>query len=169
MSITTLEEKFVHDLGDIYDAEHRFLDAQQEMMQQAKASELKSMLRQHISETEGQIRNLDEVYQTIGAKAKRIKCDAAVGLVNEGQKGMKEAADDAGILDCMIADTAAKVEHYEIASYRGLITLCEEMGQSSVLPLLKQNLQQEEQTAQLVEQSAPMLIQKASKAKQRGK
>lgn len=169
MSITTLEEKFVHGLGDIYDAEHRFLDAQQEMMQQAKASELKSMLRQHISETEAQIRNLDEVYQTIGAKAKRIKCDAAVGLVNEGQKGMKEAADDANIRDCMIADTASKVEHYEIASYRSLITLCEEMGQSSVLPLLKQNLQQEEQTAQLVEQSAPMLIQKASKSRQRGK
>ncbi len=29
MAITTLEEKFVHGLGDIYDAEHRFLEAQE--------------------------------------------------------------------------------------------------------------------------------------------
>ncbi|NTU79075.1 MAG: ferritin-like domain-containing protein [Chloroflexales bacterium] len=163
MAMTTLEEKFVHDLGDIYDAEHRFLEAQREMMQQAKATELKTMIREHIAQTEEQIRNLDQVYQTIGAKAKRVKCDAANGLVIEGQKGMKEAADQPALLDCVIANTAAKVEHYEIATYRGLITLCEGLGQSSVLNLLVQNLQQEEQTAQRVEQSLPQLVQKVSK------
>jgi ferritin-like metal-binding protein YciE len=165
--MTTLEEKFVHDLGDIYDAEHRFLEAQQEMMQQAKSSELKTMIREHIAQTETQIRNLDEVYQTIGSKAKRVKCDAAAGLVIEGQKGMKEAADEPAVLDCVIAGAAAKVEHYEIASYRGLITMCEEMGQSSVISLLKQNLQQEEQTAERVEASMPKLINKAGANKQR--
>lgn len=167
MSISTLQEKFVHDLGDIYDAEHRFLEAQQEMLQQARAAELKTMIRDHIGQTENQIRNLEEVYSAIGTKAKRVKCDAAAGLVTEGQKGMKEA-EEPGVRDCVIAGAAAKVEHYEIASYRGLITLCEELGQNSALRLLKENLKQEEQTAKLVEQSVPDLLHKAGNGKSQG-
>ena len=54
-----------------------------------------------------------------------------------------------------------KVEHYEVASYRGLLTAARQMGQNEVTGMLLQNLQQEEQTALLVEQSTPMLLQKA--------
>ena len=32
MPITPLDEKFVHELADIYDAEHRFLKGQEEML-----------------------------------------------------------------------------------------------------------------------------------------
>ena len=165
MSMATLEEKFVHGLGDIYDAEHRFLEAQQEMVQQAKTAELKTMIREHIAETEAQIRNLDEVYETMGAKAKRIKCDAAAGLVIEGQKTMKEAAGDPAMLDCVIADAIIKVEHYEIVSYRSLVQLGQEIGQKSVVKLLKENLKQEEQAAKQAEASVAGLLQQVATAK----
>ena len=169
MAISTLQEKFVHDLGDIYDAEHRFLEAQQEMMQQASDSRLQTMIREHMSQTEQQIKNLEQVYGTLGEKPRRVKCDAAAGLVTEGQKGMKEAAGNPALRDCMIAGAAAKVEHYEIASYRGLISGAEQIGQNEVVRLLRQNLQQEEQTAQKIEQSAPQLLQQAMSAKERGR
>jgi ferritin-like metal-binding protein YciE len=123
------------------------------------------MIREHITQTEAQIKNLEEVYSTIGAKAKRVKCDAAAGLVTEGQKGMKETATQPHLRDCMIAGAAAKVEHYEIASYRGLVTLCQELGQDSALGLLKENLKQEERTAQLVEQHVPELLHKVGNGK----
>ena len=74
----------------------------------------------------------------------------AVGLVTEGQKGMKEAADNQAILDCMIAGAASKVEHYEIASYRGLISGAAQMGNNEIVRRLQQNLKQEEQTAQRI-------------------
>ncbi len=61
----------------------------------------------------------------------------------------------------MIISAAIKVEHFEIASYRGLITAAQQMGQQEVVGLLQQNLQDEEETAQIAEQSAPDLIQKA--------
>jgi ferritin-like metal-binding protein YciE len=48
-----------------------------------------------------------------------------------------------------------------VASYRGLLTGARQMGQNKIAGLLLQNLQQEEQTALLVEQSTPMLLQKA--------
>jgi len=169
MAIKTLEEKFIHELGDIYDAEHRFLEAQQEMHKHAKDSKLQMMIQEHIAQTEHQIQNLEQVYKLLNHSPKRVKCDAAVGLVTEGQKGMQEAAGNPAICDCLIAGAAGKVEHYEIASYRGLIAGAEQMGQSEAARLFRQNLQQEEQTAQKIEQSTPQLLQSAMSAQERGR
>lgn len=167
MAISTPEEKFQHEIGDIYDAEHRFLEAQQQMLDQATNAELKTMLQEHIGETEAQIQNLERIYEALGQKPKRVKCQAAVGLVTEGQKTLEEAETPA-LRDCVIAAAAAKVEHYEVAAYRTLVMGAEGMGQDNVLKLLKQNLRQEEQTAKRVEASAPALLQQAMKASQRG-
>lgn len=169
MAIRTLEEKFVHDLADIYDAEHRFLEAQQEMMKNASAPQLKAMIQDHIAQTRQQIGNLETIYSQLGSNPQRVKCDAATGLVIEGQKGMQEAKGHPAVCDTMIAGSAAKVEHYEIAAYRGLISAAEGMGQAQIAQLLRQNLQQEEQTAQMVEQSTPMLLQQAMQSQERGR
>ena len=167
MKINTLDEKFAHELQDIYDAEHRFLEAQQEMMQQAASTKLQGMIQTHIRETEGQIKNLEQIFSLLGEKSKRVKCDAAAGLVSEGQTSMEEAGTPE-IRDCLIASASAKVEHYEISSYRGLVMGAELMGNKDVLHLLNQNLQQEEQTAQLVEQTAPALLKNAMKTQEQG-
>jgi ferritin-like metal-binding protein YciE len=55
---------------------------------------------------------------------------------------------------------AIKVEHFEIAPYRALVTGAQQMGQREVVNLLNENLREEE-TAQIAEQSTPELIQKA--------
>lgn len=158
MIITTLKEKFVHDLGDIYDAEHRFLEAQQEMQVHAEAKTLKAMIDAHINQTAQHIRNLDQVYELVGEKPRRVKCDAAAGLVLEGQKGLKLVAQGSAIRDCVITGAAAKVEHYEIAAYRGLIMLSEELAYIPIATLLNQNLQQELETANTLEKSLPSLL-----------
>ena len=55
-----------------------------------------------------------------------------------------------------------KVEHFEIGSYRSLLTGARlMMGQSMAVDLLEANLGQEEETAQTAEQSAEELLQKA--------
>jgi ferritin-like metal-binding protein YciE len=168
MAITSLEQKFVHDLADIYDAEHRFLEAQQLMQQHASSPQLKAMIQDHMLQTQQQIANIEQIYRQLGSQPQRVKCDAAVGLVTEGQKGMMESEANPAVRDCMIAGAVAKVEHYEVASYRGLLTAAEGMGQTAIAALLRQNLDQEEQTAQMVEQSTPMLLEQAMTMRQRG-
>jgi ferritin-like metal-binding protein YciE len=160
MQITTPEEKFQHEVGDIYDAEHRFLEAQQLMLEQASDPALKTMIQEHIAETEGQIQNLEKLYALIGQKPKRVKCHAAAGIVEEGRKTVEEAGSPA-IRDCIIAAAQVKVEHYEVAAYRTLLMGAQGMGQNDAVKLIKQNLKQEEQTAKKVEASSPELLQKA--------
>ena len=169
MALTTLDQMFVHELGDIYDAEHRFLDAQQKMMQQADDSALKRMINEHIGQTRLQITNLEQIFRLLNENARRETCDSATGLVSEAEKGMKEAADAPPIRDCLIASALSKVEHYEIASYRGLIQGAEQMQRKEIVDLLKENLKQEEQTAKLVESSTPDLLRKVVKAEQVGR
>jgi len=163
MAIKTTQEKFLHELGDIYDAEHRFLMGQQQLLEAATDATLKTGIQQHIEESKQQAERLQQVFQLLGQKAKGKPCDAAKGLVTEAQKNVKEAGTDA-IRDCLIGGALAKVEHYEIAGYRGLIVGARQMGNQEVATLLEQNLRQEEQTAAKLEQTAPMLLQQAMQA-----
>ncbi|BCL35498.1 ferritin-like domain-containing protein [Nostoc sp. MS1] len=162
--ITNLQEKLIYEVGAMYDAENRFWEAQQTMLQCCQNSQLRSLLETHIRETEQQIRNLEQVFQTLGKQPLRVTCDAAAGLVSDGQKLMLLASENPQILSLGLAGSQAKVEQLEIACYRGLIRAAEQMGQHEVVNLLRQNLQQEEQTAQKIEQHLPQLIQEAQSA-----
>lgn len=164
--IDSTDKFFQHELGDIYDAEHQFLNAMQEMLQNAQDATLKQMLTTHIQQTKGQITNLEQVFQLLGQPAQRVMCDGAKGLVSEGQKGMKDTS--GGIEDVAIAGAADRVEHYEIAAYRGLIEGAQLMGQQQVVSLLQQNLNQEEETSALIEKNTPMLMQTAMRAEGKG-
>lgn len=163
MAINTLEEKFIHGLGDIYDGEHKFLEAQQTMLPNATAPDVKASLEKHIAETEQQIVNLTKVYELLGVTPKRVACDAASGLVSEGNKLLKETKDVPALADLAINGSCSKVEHYEIAAYRGLIMGAEAMGQTDVARLLSENLAQEEKTAKTLETAMPELLAKAMK------
>lgn len=163
MAIKTTQEKFLHELADIYDAENRFLKGQQEMLKAATDATLKAGIEKHIAESEQQVANLEQVFQLLGEKAKGEPCDAAKGIVTEGQKNLKEAGTDE-IRDCLIGGSLMKVEHYEIVSYTGLILGAEQMGNKEIVSLLQQNLRQEEQTAKQLEQNAPKLLKQAMQA-----
>jgi len=161
MAIKTLQEKFMHGLGDIYDAEHRFLDAQQTMLPNADSDLVRTSLETHIAETEQQIVNLTQVYEILGVTPQRVSCDGAAGIVKEGDKLLSETKNVPALADLAIVGGCSKVEHYEIASYRGLIAGAEMMGQTEIVRLLSKNLQQEENTAQKLEASMPELLQNA--------
>jgi ferritin-like metal-binding protein YciE len=168
MAITNLNEKFAHELRDIYDAEHQFLEGMQLMLQNASDAKLQNMITTHIGQTQQQIRNLEQVFSLLGQEARRETCAGAKGILTEGQKVMKETSQVPAIRDSCIAGAADKVEHYEIASYRGLIQGAQLMNQPEILRLLQENLRQEEQTSQLIEQSSPQLLARASQAQYMG-
>lgn len=162
--IDTTTKLFLHELGDIYDAEHQFLKGQEEMLQNANDGTLRQMITTHIEESRRQIANIEQVYSVLGIKPERVMCDGAKGIVSEGQKAMRETQGASGVRDVAICAAASRVEHYEIAAYRGLIQAAQLMGQQAIVTLLQQNLQQEERTAQLVEQSLPILLETAMNA-----
>ena len=71
MPITSLEGKFVHELADMYDAEHQFLAAMGQMREMATDDKLRHMLEEHMQQTEEQIAKLEEVFSEIGKDPER--------------------------------------------------------------------------------------------------
>ena len=165
MAIANMQELFLHELAEIYDAEHTIVFGLQAMDQGASDEDLRSAVQNHLEQTEGHIQNLEQVFNQLGQEPHRETNEIAQGAAKELQKGLGEAHQSPELVDCVIISAAIKVEHFEIASYRGLITGAEQMGQQEVVNLLKQNLQEEE-TARIAEQSAPDLIQKAMTGQQ---
>ena len=152
----------MHELGDIYDAEHQFLQGQREMRDHTTDATLKEMIGTHIEQTQEQIKTLEGVFQALGEEPKREPCAGARGLVSEAKKMLEETKGAPRVRDLAIAGAAQKVEHYEIVAYTGLIESAEQMGQTEVVSLLQRNLEQEESTARLLEENSPMLLEKAA-------
>jgi ferritin-like metal-binding protein YciE len=157
--ITSLQQKFIYEINTMYDAENRFLEAQQMMWQCCQNSKLKAVIEPHIPETEQHIENLKQ--------PQRITCDIAAGLISECQKFTLLSADNSKIVDLGLAEWHCKIEQLEITCYRTLIKVAESLrgevmlGQNQVVQLLEQNLHQEEQTAQKLEQLMMQLVQEA--------
>jgi ferritin-like metal-binding protein YciE len=163
MPIATMKESLVHELADLYDAEHRFLEGQQQMLAKASDPKLNKLLAKHIEETQVHIANLEDGFKTIGEAPKRQECDGSKGLVSEAQKMIEEAAVPE-IRDLFISSSAAKAEAYEINSYEGLIAEAEALGLTKLVTVLNKNLRQENRMFEALEKAEPALVTKTARA-----
>jgi ferritin-like metal-binding protein YciE len=160
MPISNAQELFVHELSEIYDAENRLIEGQQEMVEHATDQDLNSAIQEHLEQTRQHAVNVESVFTELGQEARRETNEVAKGLVSEAQEGIQEAQSDA-LRDAAIVSAVIKVEHFEMGSYRSLVTAANLMGQTEIERLLRENMQQEEETARIAEQSAEGLLQKA--------
>src|SRR5215208_7416187 len=160
MPIASTQDLFLHELCEVYDAEHRFIEGQQEMVEHATDESLKGAIQEHLEQTRQHAANVERVFAELGQEAHRETNEVAQGLVSEAQEGIQEAQSSA-LRDCAIVSAVIKVEHFEMGSYRGLVTGANLMGQTEIERLLRENMQEEEETARIAEQSAEELLQKA--------
>jgi ferritin-like metal-binding protein YciE len=151
------EELLEHGLKDMYDAEHRFVQALETMVEQVTDDALVDGFRRHLRVTKEQIRRLESCFDELGQDPKREECPGSKGLIAEYQKFVKEEKPDAATLNSFAAEAAQKVEHYEIVSYRSLLSLAEFLGRNDCARAFRQNLAEEEETAAELRSTAEVL------------
>ena len=145
---TQLEKFFSDSLKDIYWAEKALTKALPKMQKAATTEELQSAIEGHLGQTQVQVTRLEQVFELLGEKAQAKKCDAMEGLIKEGESIVEETEDGSMTRDAAIIMAAQKVEHYEIATYGGLISLARTLGKDDVAELLNDTLEEEKQTDQ---------------------
>ncbi len=153
MALNTLEDAFVHELGDILNAEKQIVRALPKVAKAVSDPHLKQSLEKHRQETEQQIERVEQVFEALGRKARGVKCEGMKGILDEGADVLNEDAAPE-VLDAMIIAASQKVEHYEIATYGTLCTWAEQLGLNDAARLLKQNLSEEKKTDELLNQAA---------------
>jgi ferritin-like metal-binding protein YciE len=138
----SLEDLFVNLLKDMYYAEKQILKALPKMAKKADSNELRQAFEHHLTETQGQVVRLEQVFALCDLKPSGKTCHAIKGIIEEGEEDMKDAKDP-DVLDAgMIADAQA-VEHYEIARYGTMIAWAKQLGRNDAASLLEQTLEQE--------------------------
>ncbi len=145
--IKTLEDLFHHTLQDIYYAEQQITKNLPTMAEKASNPELKAAFQQHLTETQGQVKRLEQVFGMLGQPVKGVTCAAMDGIVAEAKEIMSDCADDQ-VRDAAMLSAAQAVEHYEMTRYGTLIAFAEQLGRRDVGQILQQTLEEEKKTDQ---------------------
>jgi ferritin-like metal-binding protein YciE len=140
-----LDDLFHDTLKDIYYAEKKLLTALPKMAKAAQNPDLKAAFQKHATETQGQVERLEKVFAIIEKQPQGKKCDAIIGLVEEGDEVAKEYKGSPA-LDAGLLAAAQAVEHYEISRYGTLKAWAEELGLSQAVQLLDATLKEEKKT-----------------------
>lgn len=138
----TLEDLFIEQIQDLYDAEKRLCDAIPQMAEAASDPILRDAFHAHAKETEGHVRRLERVFEMLDRKPDRDTCDAMKGLISEG-KHMIKAEGPAEVRDAALIAAAQRVEHYEIAGYGAARNFARRIGRDDIADTLQRTLDEE--------------------------
>ena len=142
----TAHELFLHELGDILNAERNLLDALQEQADAVTDETLQKAITDHRAQTEKQVERLEQVFEELGEEPEEAECKGVKGLVEEWKSFKEEENPSDDILNVVTISAAAKVESYEINAYESLIIMAQDMDHTKAVKLLQQNLKEEQQT-----------------------
>jgi ferritin-like metal-binding protein YciE len=141
-----LETFFISQLKDIYYAEQHISRAMPKLIEACTTDELREAFEDHLHQTGRHIRRLENVFQMIGQKAEGEKCEAIEGIIKEALKIISETKAATLTRDAALIMAAQKIEHYEIATYGGLVELAMTIGLPQAATQLDKTLLEEEQT-----------------------
>lgn len=137
-----LKDLFEHELKDLYSAENQLLRALPKLKDHAKDDKLRKAFENHLKETEGHVKRLQEICDDLGIKPTGETCKAMQGLVKEAESFLEEDADD-DVMDAGLIAEAQRVEHYEISGYGTAVRFAKELGYNDIASKLQKTLDEE--------------------------
>lgn len=149
-----LEKFFLAQLKDIYYVENKIIQSLPKMQEAATTEELKDAFEDHLLQTQRHVKRLEKVFECLGRAAAGEECEAIEGIVREAESIIGETQDGTLTRDAALIIAAQKVEHYEIASYGGLVQLAITMRLHDAVELLDKTLIEEEDTDALLTEIA---------------
>src|SRR6266542_4688600 len=149
-----LHEFFLHQLQDIYWAEKKLVKTLPKLEEAATSQQLKDAFRNHWGQTQQHVVTLERVFSMIGEEADATKCHAMAGIVDEGSDIIDDTDEGSAQRDVGLIFAGHKAEHYEIATYGGLVQLAKTLGYNDASNVLGRTLSEEKETDALLTQIA---------------
>jgi len=144
MKPNSLQELYIEQLQDLYDAEHQIIKALPKMIAEATSTDLKDALTEHLEVTKTQASRLEQIFESSGEKAKAEKCKGMQGVIQEGSDLIREIEDE-NVRDAAIIASAQRVEHYEMAGYGTARNYASLLEDDNAAQLLQETLDEEKE------------------------
>ena len=163
MRITTMQDLFLEQIEDLYDAENRLVKALPKMADAATTQELQTAFEEHLRQTEGQVGRLEQVFGELGKSPTKPTCDAMKGLIEECEDIVKNT-EESPLRDAGLIAAANRVEHYEMAAYGAARNFAQVLGLNRSAQLLEQTLNEEKQADETLTRIATQTVNKQAVA-----
>ena len=158
-TIAQPRDLFVNELKAMLYVEQKLADeVLPELTKEVADSEFEQSLREHTEETKRHVANVERIFELLGEEPKPDKSHAIDGLVAHHDKVAKNI-EVPQLRDVFDAGAAAKTEYLEIAAYESLITTAEALGETEIVSLLEENLDEEKQALQQAKKAGEQLAQ----------
>jgi ferritin-like metal-binding protein YciE len=162
MELKTLDDVLEAELKDLLSAEKQLVEALPDIAKAATSKDLKDAVNEHLDETRGHVKRLEEVFGTIGIKPESEHCDGMEGLISEGSE-VAGAKGNGDARDAALIGAAQRVEHYEIAAYGTARALARQLGHTDAARLLDQTLDEESAADEKLTQIAEGSVNSAAR------
>jgi ferritin-like metal-binding protein YciE len=157
----TLQDLFLESLADMYYAENQLVKALPKMAKTATDQDLREAFEKHLTETEGHVQKVEEIFQQFGEEPRSKKCPAIVGIIKEAEEIISENKKSPTI-NAALVYAAQKAEHYEIASYGSLREWARRLHRDDVADFVDEILDQEKAANEKLTQVAEMHCNEAA-------
>jgi ferritin-like metal-binding protein YciE len=141
--LKSLHELYIAHLKKALDMEREITKALPTMAEKSSTPELANAFRTHLRETEGHVSRIEQILNRQTGSASSETCKAIGALITEAKDGIKDAKDDATVLDATLIASAQQVEHHEMAVYGTLRSWAQLMGHNEDVGLLESTLKEE--------------------------
>jgi ferritin-like metal-binding protein YciE len=141
--LKSLHELYIAHLKKALDMEREITKALPTMVEKSSTPELANAFRTHLRETESHVSRIEQILKRQTGSASSETCKVIGSLVTEAKDGIKDAKDDATVLDATLIAAGQQVEHHEIAVYGTLRSWAQLMGHNEDVGLLESTLKEE--------------------------
>lgn len=144
-SLDNMQDLLVEELKDLYDVEHRIIDALPKMKEAAHRPELKKAFEEHRAQSQRQKERLEQCFRSLDMDPDRESCEGIKGILEEGEIFAKTDGDPK-VKDAALVASAQRVEHYEMAAYGSARAFAQHLQRQDIAELLQQTLDEEGET-----------------------
>ena len=149
-----LHEFFADQLQDIYWAEKKLVKTLPKLEEAATSQQLKDAFHNYWEQTQLHVTRLENVFSLIEEEVYATKCHAMAGIVDEGSDIIDDTDEGSAQRDVGLIFAGQKAEHYEIATYGGLVQLAKTLGYNEAATVVNKTLQEEKEADLLLTQIA---------------
>ncbi|MDA0566809.1 ferritin-like domain-containing protein [Streptomonospora sp. S1-112] len=159
MRLKEPRDLLLYELSAIYAGEKAIADMLKEVAGDVDDDNLAKMLKTHQRETKDQAKILDTCFKHLGETPMDVPC-GVIDAIRQEYREFTANKPAPQVLTMFALGGALKVEHFEIATYRGLVDKAMMMGDTELAQNLTTILHQEEETAGKLERCASELDHK---------
>jgi ferritin-like metal-binding protein YciE len=144
----SIEKLFTEQLKLIYYVEKNLLKTLQKVIKKSLGEVMQNSLIEHKQATEEHIIRIEKVFNLLNKKSQTRKSEAFLGLQEEMEEMINLTPENCNARDMAIITMIQKMEHYEIATYSGIVSMAKNFGFKQVASILQDTLDEEKDTDQ---------------------